>query len=70
MNSLKFNILNKLFNAIDSDDIEALAIKIKAGLSEEMVGKLINSLQNMMIDDKMEFDRIKYIKLIIDFLTC
>lgn len=68
MSASYIQIIDKILNAIDSDDIQVLALSIEANLPKEETAKLEKMLKVLLQENKLNNDEANLIKQFHRFL--
>lgn len=68
MNKLQAEILNKLQNTIDSDDIQTIASSLESNLSKEQIDKLQKMLKEQLSKTSIYTYKTLSIKQLLAFL--
>lgn len=68
MNNFQTKILQKVLNAIDSDDIQAIALFVESNLSKEHIDKLQKMLKEELQEKNETSDETHCIKQFLNFI--
>lgn len=68
MKNTRIDIVNRIFNAIDSDDLETLADHAESDLDKTCISQLKHSLVLMEHESSLNFDKRMKIKHFLRFL--
>lgn len=68
MNNFQTKILQKLLDAIDSDDIQSIALFVESNLSKDEIDKLQKKLKTELKEKDETSDETQYIKQFLNFI--
>ncbi|MBL0328985.1 MAG: hypothetical protein IPP64_06125 [Bacteroidetes bacterium] len=68
MSNFQTKILQKVLNAIDSDDILTIALHVESNLSKEQIDKLQKMLKTELQQKNESSDNIHCIKQFLNFI--
>lgn len=63
------HIVNKIINAIDSDDILNVVLYVETNLSKDNTDKLKKMLKSKLLKKALDAEKLNAIKKFIDFLN-
>ncbi|MDP1746571.1 MAG: hypothetical protein Q8L90_13415 [Bacteroidota bacterium] len=68
MSTISIPIFDKIINAIDSDDVQVLALSVEANLPKEATGKLKIMLKVLLKENKLNTDEADTVRQFLSFM--